>query len=100
MPGGFGTLDELFGILTLIQTKKIKGFPVVLLGTQFWQPLRFLIEETLVQAETIDPEDTKTLFFTDSASEAASFIQTIATKKFELKIRPHKFLGESYPKGS
>lgn len=94
MPGGFGTLDELFGILTLIQTKKMKNFPVVMMGTEYWEPLRQLIEETLVQAKTIDSVDTKTLYFTDSPSEAASFIQSIATKKFHLKIRPRKILGE------
>lgn len=86
MPGGFGTLDELFGILTLIQTKKIKHFPVVLMGTEFWQPLRNLIEERLVSAKTIDPEDTQYLYFTDSPEEAARFIQEIATSRFDLKI--------------
>jgi uncharacterized protein (TIGR00730 family) len=94
VPGGFGTLDELFGILTLIQTKKIKGFPVVLLGTTYWEPLRKLIEDQLVNAKTIDPEDVKTITFTDSPEEAARFIQEVATKHFDLTIRPHKFLGE------
>lgn len=94
MPGGFGTLDELFGVLTLIQTKKIKNFPVVLVGKSFWEPLRHLIEDRLVEAKTIDPADVKTLYFTDSPSEAAVFIQKIAMEKFEIKIRPHKFLGE------
>lgn len=94
MPGGFGTLDELFGVLTLIQTKKIKDFPVVLVGTEFWEPLRKLIEETLVEAKTINPEDTRTVYFTDSPEEAANFIQTVAMKKFSLKIRAMKILGE------
>jgi uncharacterized protein (TIGR00730 family) len=94
MPGGFGTLDELFGILTLIQTKKMKDFPVVLVGLEFWRPLRDLIEGRLVEAKTIDPADTKTLYFTDSPAEAASFIQSVGTKKFELKIHPHKLFGE------
>ena len=94
MPGGFGTLDELFGILTLIQTKKMKDFPVVLVGLEFWRPLRELIEGRLVEAKTINPTDTKTLYFTDSPAEAAAFIQSVATKKFELKIQPHKLLGE------
>lgn len=94
MPGGFGTLDELFGILTLIQTRKMKGFPVVLVGLEFWQPLRELIENRLVEAKTIDTEDMKTLHFTDSPKEAAAFIQSIATKKFELRIHPHKIFGE------
>lgn len=95
MPGGFGTLDELFGVLTLIQTKKMRNFPVVLMGQEFWGPLRSLILERLVEAKTINPEDTKTLYFTDSPEEAARFIQDIATKRFELKIRPHKILGET-----
>lgn len=94
LPGGFGTLDELFGILTLIQTKKIKNFPVVLVGKEFWEPLRVLIEERLVEAKTINPADTQTLYFTDSPREAALFIQSIATDRFELRIRPHKILGE------
>lgn len=86
LPGGFGTLDELFGILTLIQTKKIEGFPVVLMGKEFWEPLRVLIEERLVEAKTINPEDMTCISFTDSPLEAALFIQDIGTKKFELKI--------------
>lgn len=94
LPGGFGTLDELFGVLTLIQTKKMKDFPVVLVGTEFWEPLRKLIEERLVEAKTINLEDTKTIYFTDSPADAANFIQSVATKKFELKVRPHRILGE------
>lgn len=94
LPGGFGTLDELFEILTLIQTKKMKDFPVVLVGLEFWQPLRDLIENRLVEAKTIDLKDTRTLYFTDSPKEAALFIQTWVTKKFELKIHPLKLLGE------
>lgn len=94
LPGGFGTLDELFNVLTLIQTRKIKDFPVVLLGTDFWAPLRTLIEERLVEAKTINPEDTKTLYFTDSPADAARFIQSVATKKFDLKVRSSRLLGE------
>jgi uncharacterized protein (TIGR00730 family) len=94
LPGGFGTLDELFGVLTLIQTKKMRDFPVVLVGLDFWAPLRKLIEETLVEAQTINPEDTATLYFTNSPAEAAAFIQAVATRKFELRVRPHRFLGE------
>lgn len=94
LPGGFGTLDELFEVLTLIQTKKMRDFPVVLIGIDYWEPLRKLIYERLIDSKTIDPDDTKTLFFTDSPLEAANFIQSIATKKFDLKIKPRKILGE------
>lgn len=87
LPGGFGTLDELFGVLTLIQTKKIRNFPIVLMGTEFWEPLRSLIEDRLVSAKTIYPEDTKYIYFTDSPEEAAQFIQSIALDKFSLKIK-------------
>lgn len=98
MPGGFGTLDELFEVLTLIQTGKIKHFPVVLLGKEYWRPLKKLIEERLVEAKTIDPEDINYLFFTDSPHEAARFIQTTATNRFKLsvrkRLRPLKILAE------
>ncbi len=94
MPGGFGTLDELFNVLTLIQTGKMKDFPVVLMGMDYWKPLRTLIEETLVDSRTIDGEDTKFLTFTDDPVYAAKFISELAQKKFNLKARPHKFLGE------
>jgi uncharacterized protein (TIGR00730 family) len=94
LPGGFGTLDELFGVLTLIQTKKMKNFPVVLMGTEYWEPLRNLVEGRLVEAKTIDPEDTQFLFFTDSSEEAARFILDIATRDFHVRIRPRKILGE------
>ena len=98
MPGGFGTLDELFNVLTLIQTGKMKNFPVVLMGKEFWEPLRFLIEDHLVEAKTIDPKDTKFLYFTDSPKDAARFIQDIALRDFSLRLRreprPSKLLGE------
>lgn len=94
LPGGFGTLDELFGVLTLIQTRKMKNFPVVLMGTEYWAPLRNLIDERLVKSKTIDPDDTQFIFFTDSSQEAAKFILDIATRDFDIKIRPHKILGE------
>ncbi len=98
MPGGFGTLDELFTVLTLIQTGKMQNFPIVLMGTDFWQPLRSLIEERLVEAKTINADDSKYLYFTDSPKEAANFIQSVALRDFNLRLRkvrkPTKILGE------
>jgi uncharacterized protein (TIGR00730 family) len=98
MPGGFGTLDELFEVLTLIQTKKMKNFPVVLVGCDFWAPLRDLIEKRLVESNMIDLEDTRFIYFTDSPKDAANFIQQVALEKFNLKvrkvIRPRRILGE------
>jgi uncharacterized protein (TIGR00730 family) len=100
MPGGFGTLDELFNLLCLIQTGKMKDFPVVLMGQDYWSPLRSLIEETLVESGTIDPEDTKFITFTDDPEYAARFIGELAQKKFKLKARPYKFLGETKVRGT
>jgi len=71
-PGGFGTLDELFETLTLIQTKKIKPLPVLLFGRQFWEKLinfDFLVEEGV-----IDPEDLDIFQFVDTAEEAGRII--------------------------
>ena len=57
MPGGFGTLDEIFEAITLIQTKRIKPFPVILVGSDYWQPLWQWIKETLLVRKLISPED-------------------------------------------
>jgi uncharacterized protein (TIGR00730 family) len=97
MPGGFGTLDELFEILTLIQNGKMKNFPVVLFGCEFWKPLKDLLLNRLLQAKTIDASDVDTLFLTDSPEEAANFILDKAMKKFNIrkrKPRPHRILAE------
>ncbi len=98
MPGGFGTLDELFEVLTLIQTGKMKNFPVVLMGKEYWKPLIELLEKRLLMSKTIDKEDIDTLFLTDSPLDAAQFIFDIAKKDFSLRIQqtrlPFKFLGE------
>jgi predicted Rossmann-fold nucleotide-binding protein len=67
------------------------------MGTKFWEPLRVLIEERLVEAKTIDPADINYLYFTDSASDAARFIQEVATDRFQLVLRkekPLRLLGE------
>lgn len=98
MPGGLGTLDELFEVLTLIQTGKMKDFPVVLVGKEFWQPLKDLLEIRLLNSKTIDSSDIETLYFTDSPSEAAEFILQLAKKNFNVTERKHilpiKILGE------
>lgn len=95
MPGGFGTLDELFNVLTLIQTGKMKHFPVVLMGTEYWKHLKTLIEETLVDSMTIDPDDTRYITVTDDPAYAAKFITDHAIKNYKLKVRPHRILGET-----
>ena len=74
MPGGFGTLDELSEALTLIQTKKIENFPIVLMGVDFWKPMMDFFEERLLSRGTIGPEDLRLLYVTDSVEEAIAHI--------------------------
>jgi uncharacterized protein (TIGR00730 family) len=74
MPGGFGTLDELFEALTLIQTAKIHHFPVILVGTKYWQGLLDWMRTVLLPAEAISPGDVDLVKITDSPDE---LIQTL-----------------------
>lgn len=72
-PGGFGTLDELFEVLTLVQTRKAKPVPIVLFGTAFWS--RFLNFDVLVEEGTIAPEDLGLFHITDDPQDAWATIQ-------------------------
>jgi len=74
LPGGFGTLDELFESLTLIQTQKIQNFPIVLMGVEYWEPLVTFIRDRLITQGTISPEDMDLLKVTDSPEEAIAHI--------------------------
>lgn len=74
-PGGFGTLDEFFEIVTLIQTKKIEPIPVVLYGKEYWQPFIELFENNLLKKyQTISPEDLEIFHVVDSVDEAYKYI--------------------------
>jgi len=85
-PGGFGTMDEIFETLTLIQTKKIAHFPIILMGTTYWQPLKGFLLSTLLSHQTITKGDVQTLFITDSPEEARDCIQSCAAKNFDVKF--------------
>ena len=74
LPGGFGTLDEMFEALTLIQTGKVLNFPVVLVGRDFWEELIDWIHKELLPAGTIAPADERLLYLTDDPAEA---VQTV-----------------------
>ena len=78
LPGGFGTLDELFEALTLIQTGKIRHFPVVLMGHDYWDGLLDWMRETQLPAGTISQADLDLLRVTDDPDEAVSIITTFA----------------------
>lgn len=81
MPGGAGTMDELFETITLIQTKKIFQFPVVLIGTEYFRELREMLEH-MVEEETISPEDIDLFYFTDSIEDAMNHIKVNIIDKY------------------
>lgn len=97
MPGGFGTLDEFFEAVTLIQTGKSKPFPIVIMDKEFHQKLvdYFLFME---KAGTISKKDLEMFLVTDSVEEAVKYIDENSIKKFDLgrkrKFRPFRILGE------
>ena len=80
MPGGFGTLDELFESLTLIQTKKIGRFPIVLVGREYWEGLLDWIKDVLIKQETISPEDLDLINICETADEAVTVINEFYSK--------------------
>jgi uncharacterized protein (TIGR00730 family) len=96
-PGGFGTLDEMFEALTLIQTDKLADFPIVVMGTDYWREMLAFVNK-MPDAGTIGRDDVKLLFATDSVEEAISFLKDKAITSFGLQLgRPRhlSWLGES-----
>jgi hypothetical protein len=89
MPGGFGTMDEFFETLTLVQTKTITGFPIVLFGKEYYKLLMEAIEEMARQG-TIATEDMSLVLVTDNEDEAINHIRTYITANY--KIKPRKRL--------
>jgi len=98
LPGGLGTLDELFEITTLVQTGKVKDFPVVLMGVSFWQPLIDFMRETLLAEGTIDRLDIDRLVITDDIDFAVREVTRVGMNRFGLsygpRIRRAWWLGE------
>jgi hypothetical protein len=83
-PGGFGTLDEIFETATLVQTRKMHDFPIVLMGADYWEPMLSFMQETLVLAKTIDETDLDVFFITDSPKAAVEHIREVAMSRFGL----------------
>ena len=96
LPGGFGTMDEIFECATLIQTGKIQGFPLVVMGTDYWKPLSDFICHGMVQEKTILPADCERILFTDSVDEAIDRIMSAATQEHGLiwEAAPRWYFGE------
>lgn len=88
-PGGFGTMDELFESLTLIQTNKVRDFPVVLFGTEYWQGLFDWIRATMLEGGKISPEDMDLILLTDDPAEAAAHI--VERQKLHVAGKPDRF---------
>jgi uncharacterized protein (TIGR00730 family) len=102
LPGGFGTMDEVFEAVTLVQTGKIKDFPIILMGRDYWKPLLDFMRARLLAEGAISPEDVNILAVTDSPEEAVQLIAQTALKKFGFhwgkrraeRPKPHLLLGE------
>ena len=98
MPGGFGTFDEVFETAMLIQTQKIRDFPIVLMCSEFWGPLVDVLRDKLLPLGTIDAEDLDLLTLTDSPEEAVACIRDVGMERFGLtegrKLDPQMLLGE------
>jgi len=88
LPGGFGTLDEVFETVTLIQTDKIRDFPIVLVASDFWNPLVRFMRDTLLARGTIDEGDFELMKVVDSAEEGVALIRDAAIRRFGLTYGP------------
>jgi uncharacterized protein (TIGR00730 family) len=86
MPGGFGTMDEFYETLTLVQTKTITQFPIVLFGKTFYQPLVDHMNH-MAEQKTISPEDLKLVLLTDSVEEAMEHIGKYIAANYAVKPR-------------
>lgn len=97
LPGGVGTTDEMFEALTLIQTKKVSDFPVILMGKEFWKPLLDLLD-TFDRDKTASRTEFDSLLVTDSIAEMTEFVRVKAIKRFklakELQMKRSKWLFE------
>jgi uncharacterized protein (TIGR00730 family) len=98
LPGGFGTLDEIFETATLIQTGKIREFPLVLVGREYWAPLLDFMRSTLVARGTIDARDLERITVTDSVAEVVACVRECGMRQFGLtygpRLRRRWWLGE------
>ena len=82
LPGGLGTMDEVMEVATLVQTKKMKNFPIVFIGTKYWGPLVDFMHNTLLKNKTIDKEDLELFLITDSPQAAMEHVKRYVIKEF------------------
>jgi len=86
LPGGAGTMDEMFETMTLIQCGKLRNFPIILMGKDYWQPLMDFVYK-MAEAGTISPQDPELIFFTDDPEDAIAHLERHAVRQFGLKKR-------------
>lgn len=98
MPGGFGTLDEIFETATLIQTGKIHDFPLVMMGRDYWQPMLDFLRGPMLEKGAIDARDVDRITLTDDPEEAISIVERQARHRFGARLKPIAILGEAEPK--
>jgi uncharacterized protein (TIGR00730 family) len=101
LPGGFGTMDELFEAATLIQTKKIEDFPLVLMGVDYWRPLLAFLQSSMVEQGTIDRADLDRILVTDDVLTAVQHVLAGAKPHVGDRLQPRKpsaMLGERAPR--
>ncbi len=102
LPGGFGTMDDVFQTLTLAETGSIRDFPLVLAGEGYWRPLLDQIGTTMIRAAVIDRSDLRPILITNSAEEATRYVLRCAEHRFGIKLVPpraRRFLGEHALRG-
>lgn len=102
LPGGFGTLDELFEVATLVQTGKVRDYPIVLMGVAYWKPLVAQLRDVMVAEGTVDARDVDLITVTDSLEEAVALVRTAGLARFGLSVvpRPRRIFGERGLAGS
>ncbi len=100
MPGGFGTLDELFETATLVQTRKMESFPLIMVGRDYWEPLFRFLRERMLAEGMIDAADLALLQLVDSADEALDLLRAQALPRARAQmerppVKPSRVLRES-----
>ncbi len=84
MPGGFGTLDEVFEVVTLIQTGKLDGFPIVAMGGSFWDHMASFVQKTMISERTISPKDLDLIARVETVEEALAHIREVSRESGSL----------------
>lgn len=90
MPGGFGTLDEFFETITLIQTQKISQFPIVVMDREYHRELMHYVDK-MIERGTVSPSDKDLFFYTDSIDEAVKYLHDNTIDEFQLKVEKKRW---------